>query len=71
MANSGRGGYEFNVLQLIKALNCTMYQCAEAPVIGSEQYEKWEKFSSELAASYVRRLPEYDKASWEINHVRA
>ena len=57
---------DFNIIQLIKALQCSLYQCSEPPVYGTEQYNQWNKFTSNLALVYVQCLPEYDTAKWEL-----
>lgn len=61
------GNMNLNIIQLIKALNCTMYQCSEEPVYGTEKFIKWERFTHKLASVYVTYLEDYDKKAWEIN----
>ena len=58
---------EINILQLFKALQCTMYQCSESPTDENKIYKQWHNFVNRIAGIIVSKLPEYDRAEWEIH----
>lgn len=53
-----------NLCQFAKSLRCFLYQCAEGDIPERETYKVLERFSYELFAHIVDRLPEYDEAKW-------
>lgn len=53
------------VLEAIKSFDCLIYQCSEGDVVNSPLYKVLVDLKNELTGYYVRRLPDYDKASWD------
>lgn len=51
-------------IQLIKQLNCFLYQCDEADIYHTKLYECIDEFRKELEHWYICNLNEYDEAPW-------
>ena len=56
-------GNTFRV-QVLKSLQCWMYQCNEGDVPQTKLYQFFEEVENYLALKIVMDLPEYDKAKW-------
>jgi len=56
-------GNTFRV-QVLKSLQCWMYQCNEGEVHQTKLYQFFEEVEHHLAVNIVMDLPEYDKAKW-------
>lgn len=67
MARQVIGRANFNPVKLIKALECTMYQCSEQPVYGSPSYNAWEQTIGNIARSCIAQTKEYEAQPWEVN----
>ena len=52
-------------IQLLKSLNCFIYQCSEGSVIKTGLYKKLLEVKSDLQDLIIRDLPEYEKAVWD------
>lgn len=52
-------------IQLLKSLNCLIYQCSEGSVIKTGLYKKLLEVKSDLQDLIIRDLPEYEKAVWD------
>lgn len=57
--------YAFTVVQILKSLQCWLYQCSEGEVPEKELY----KFFDEIVEVYLLKkivyaLPQYDQAEW-------
>lgn len=66
---SGRGYYDkhhpLTKIQLIKQLNCFLYQCCENNLNKTDQlYQCIDEFRKELEHDYLVHLKEYDEAPW-------
>jgi len=51
--------------ELLKALDCLLYQCSEGDVPKEALYKQLEACRNKLRAEIVHGLPEYDKAPWD------
>jgi len=51
-------------VQVLKSLQCWMYQCNEGEVPQTKLYQFFEEVENYLALKIVMDLPEYDKAKW-------
>ena len=51
-------------VQVLKSLQCWMYQCNEGDVPQTKLYRFFEEVENYLALQIVMDLPEYDKAKW-------
>lgn len=51
-------------IQLIKQLNCFLYQCNEGEFNKAELYKCIDEFKNELEHHYICCLKEYDEAPW-------
>ena len=56
-------GNTFRV-QVLKSLQCWMYQCNEGDVPQTKLYRFFEEVENYLALQIVMSLPEWDKAKW-------
>ena len=54
----------FSRVQVLKSLQCWMYQCSEGDVPKTKLYQFFEEVEHHLALQIVMNLPEYDKATW-------
>jgi hypothetical protein len=54
----------FSLVQVLKSLQCWMYQCCEGDVPQTKLYQFFEGVERHLALKIVRDLPEYEKAKW-------
>jgi hypothetical protein len=53
-----------SLVQVLKSLQCLLYQCSEGHVPGTKLYQFFEEVEHHLALQIVIGLPEYDKATW-------
>lgn len=53
-----------SLVQVLKSLQCWMYQCCEGDVPQSNLYRFFEEVEAYLASKIVKDLPEYNKAEW-------
>jgi hypothetical protein len=53
-----------SLVQVLKSLQCWMYQCCEGDVPATPLYQFFEEVENHLALKIVMDLPEYDKALW-------
>ncbi len=53
-----------SLVQVLKSLQCFLYQCREGDVPQSKLYQFFEELAHHLAVKIVIELPEYDTASW-------
>jgi hypothetical protein len=51
-------------IQVFKAFNCFMYQCAEGEIPKSDLYKFMSKVEGLVARHILTNMPEYDKAYW-------
>lgn len=51
-------------IEVIKALSCWLYQCAEGDVPSHPLYQLMDQYRYELAMDIVRALPAYEAAPW-------
>jgi hypothetical protein len=51
-------------IQVLKSLQCWLYQCREGNVPDTQLYQFFEAVAHHLALHIVMDLPEYDKAMW-------
>ncbi len=54
----------FSLVQVLKSLQCWMYQCCEGDVPRTKLYQFFEEVEHHLALKIVMDLPEYEKAKW-------
>ena len=54
----------FSLAQVLKSLQCWMYQCCEGDVPESNFYKFFVEVENHLALKIVMDLPEYNKAVW-------
>lgn len=54
-----------NPIQLLKSLNCLIYQCSEGAVVETGLYKKLLEVKADLSADIISDLPEYDQAVWD------
>lgn len=52
-------------VQLLKSIQCLIYQCSEGSVVKTGLYKKLIEVKNDLLDLIVRDLPEYDKAVWD------
>lgn len=52
-------------VQLLKSLQCLIYQCSEGSVVETGLYKKLVEVKNDLAELIVRDLPEYENAVWD------
>jgi hypothetical protein len=57
--------FDHSLVQVLKSLQCWMYQCCEGDVPKTKLYQFFEEVERHLALKIVMNLPEYDKAKWE------
>jgi hypothetical protein len=53
------------LVQVLKSLQCWMYQCCEGEVPKSNLYHFFEEVENHLALKIVMDLPEYNRSKWE------
>tara|TARA_R100000789_G_scaffold82297_1_gene77702 strand:+ start:313 stop:735 length:423 start_codon:yes stop_codon:yes gene_type:complete len=53
-----------NKHQLLKSLDCYMYQCCEGDSMEDDLYVDLEHIKGQLARDIVRDAPQYEKAKW-------
>jgi hypothetical protein len=53
-----------SLIQVLKSLQCWMYQCCEGNVPQTNLYKYFEEVEKHLALKIVRGLPEYNKVTW-------
>ena len=68
-------GYKFCVIkyteassckiQLLKSLQCLIYQCSEGSVVETGLYKKLVEVKNDLMDLIIRDLPEYENAVWD------
>jgi hypothetical protein len=51
-------------VQVLKSLQCWMYQCCEGEVPQTKLYRFFEEVENHLALKIVTNLPDYQKAEW-------
>ena len=51
--------------QVLKTLDCFLYQCNEGNISKTKIYKNLEKARQLLADEIISKIPEYDKAAWE------
>jgi len=56
--------HDFSLVQVIKSLQCWLYQCCEGEVRQTKLYRFFEEVENHLALKIVMELPEYTKAEW-------
>jgi len=54
----------FSKVQVLKSLQCWLYQCCEGDVPKTKLYQFFEEVEKYLAVQIVMDLPAYQKASW-------
>lgn len=54
----------FSLVQVLKSLQCWLYQCCEGDVPTTKLYQFFEEVEHHLALKIVSSLPEYEKATW-------
>ena len=54
----------FSRVQVLKSLQCWMYQCSEGDVPKTKLYQFFEEVEKYLALKIIDSLPEYQKAKW-------
>lgn len=52
-------------VQVFKSFQCLIYQCSEGDVPERPLYALLEKAASALASEIIRKLPQYDKCTWD------
>ena len=52
-------------VQLLKSLQCLIYQCSEGSVVKTGLYKKLIEVKNDLMDLIVRDLPEYENAVWD------
>ena len=52
------------LVQVLKSLQCFLYQCSEGDVPETKLYQFFEEVSHHVALKIVMDLPAYDKATW-------
>lgn len=50
--------------QVLKSLDCFLYQCGEGDIQESDLYKSVKRFRDGLERALVRSLPQYDEADW-------
>jgi len=53
-----------SLVQVLKSLQCWLYQCSEGDVPETKLYQFFEEVSHHVALKIVMDLPAYDKATW-------
>ncbi len=53
-----------SLVQVLKSLQCWMYQCCEGDIPKTKLYQFFEEVENHLALKIVMDLPEYNKAAW-------
>ena len=56
--------FENEPLQLLKSIQCYLYQCREGNVPEMPLYKAIDEFASRIMSHIVCSLPEYEKAIW-------
>ena len=51
--------------QLLKSLQCYLYQCCEGNVPDCDLYKELTKLEHTLQSYIISKMPEYDKAEWK------
>ena len=52
-------------VQLLKSLQCLIYQCSEGSVVKTGLYKKLIEVKNDLMDLIIRDLPEYENAVWD------
>lgn len=55
---------QMDVFQILKNINCFLYQCSEGDIMQKKLYKVLEKVVGNIALSIVREMPQYEKAKW-------
>jgi len=53
-----------SLVQVLKSLQCWLYQCCEGDVPDTKLYQFFQEVENHLALKIVMESPEYDKAKW-------
>ena len=56
--------HNFSLVQVLKSLQCWLYQCNEGDIPMTKLYQFFAEVENHLALKIVVSLPEYDKAIW-------
>lgn len=60
-----RFAYEMsNDIQVLKSLQCWLYQCCEGDVPETPLYKAFSELAGEIAIGIVHKMDAYDKAEW-------
>ena len=60
------GGINANHYQMLKSMECYLYQCAESEELeNSIVYKEIQRFKNAIICKIVHSLPEYDAADWD------
>ena len=52
-------------IQLLKSIQCLIYQCSEGSVVKTGLYKKLVEVKNDLMDLIIRDLPEYEQAVWD------
>jgi hypothetical protein len=58
------GATKRELCDILKALECLLYQMSEGNVFGSRIFNELEKITGNIGREIARRCPEYDAAQW-------
>ncbi len=56
--------YDLDLWQLLKSLDCYLYQCSEGDVVESELFKGLSEFRDRFSRVLVASLPQYNAATW-------
>lgn len=56
---------EYNIYQILKSLQCFLYQCSEGETPKEDLYKMFERIERILINHIVMNLDDYKKAKWE------
>lgn len=51
-------------IQVLKSIECFLYQCCEGEIPESNLYKALEKIAENLKSHIINQIPEYEKAVW-------
>lgn len=56
---------EYNIYQILKSLDCFLYQCLEGDIPKDDLYKTLDNVRKILTNYIITHLPDYKKAKWE------
>jgi len=56
---------EYNLMQILKSLQCFLYQCSEGEIMKEPLFKTLERITNIIKEHIINHLEDYKKAKWE------